>query len=529
MDNKDTEEAEEPALPPEKKEHPAFLPKDFLDEIQALPSSEQQVERILDFMQRILEAGGGHQFSHFWEARKLCLEGFKQTIYPTSRVKLWARYSDLCREARKLKELFDEQSSFVTEQIEKAIEAIELEISKLPEHLSSLPPIELLSSCKFIHANLLQYNTLQNELNYLNSFASRASSLRKELTKAEMRVKQKNRLFHRLSILGDLIYPRRKAVIQQVSSLFLSDVEEFIRITFDRDLKTHELFEVKEEIKQLQGIAKVLTLSTEVFTKVRLQLSESWDGIQKVVKERKQVQHEQRLSFRKHREEIQAELEKIAASVEKKEISPQDARKSLRDIAVKMRGVTLAHNDVRSLRDRLREIEQTLEQKAPVVSPQAPVAKDEKDRSFRDFLRRAGECRTIDDVNTQEEVLLELEREALDLSLSRSDRLDVDRHLLEVRGCIEMKRREHLASLSEEALQDLDILRKELLSLEHLRADVKHQLESWRRATGGSGIDLAQAMRYTELIEEERARLSRLDALISDLEERTDKLSCDEC
>jgi hypothetical protein len=59
----------------------------------------------------------------------------------------------------------------------------------------------------------------------------------------------------------------------------------------------------------------------------------------------------------------------------------------------------------------------------------------------------------------------------------------------------------------------------ELSRLEQMRNDVRAQLEAWRKASGGSGCDFSEALRYTELIEDERARLERIDSLVSRLEE----------
>ena len=49
----------------------------------------------------------------------------------------------------------------------------------------------------------------------------------------------------------------------------------------------HELFSAREEIQHLQGVAKLLTLSTDAFTTTRLRLSECWDSIKTVLTERK--------------------------------------------------------------------------------------------------------------------------------------------------------------------------------------------------------------------------------------------------
>ena len=59
-------------------------------------------------------------FKDFWEARRLCLPLFKENMNPKSRSLLWAEYIEISAEARKLKEILDEQSPFAVEQIELA-------------------------------------------------------------------------------------------------------------------------------------------------------------------------------------------------------------------------------------------------------------------------------------------------------------------------------------------------------------------------------------------------------------------------
>src|SRR5207245_6166141 len=119
-----------------------------------------------------------------------------------------------------------------------------------------------------------RYNTLQRELQLLNSYASRTSALRKELMKTEMRIRQKNAFFSRLSQIGDTIFPRRKELIQEVSKLFIDDVEQFIQRTFAGELHTSELIRVSEEIKLLQSFAKVRTLTDEACPQTRSRMSE---------------------------------------------------------------------------------------------------------------------------------------------------------------------------------------------------------------------------------------------------------------
>ena len=196
------------------------LPEKFLEELVALATPEEKLEHIIGFMQTALEGGGGHQFREFWEARRMCLDLFQLPINPTVRMHLWTRYNELCHEAKRVKELFEEQSSFVTEQIERAIEAIATDFSELESKLASMPQIEAFMACKTIAPHLDRYQILQHELDYLNSFATKITSLRKEVVKTDMKHKHKTRLLSRLWALGDAVFPRRKQVIADVSALF---------------------------------------------------------------------------------------------------------------------------------------------------------------------------------------------------------------------------------------------------------------------------------------------------------------------
>lgn len=489
------------------------LPKGFFDEISALSSIDERLERTVGLMQRVLEGGEGVHFGHFWGARNLCLDFFKQPIDPNVRVRLWARYTDLCREAKRLKELFDEQSAFITEQIEKAIFAMEKELAELPSRLATVPPIEALAECHSLQKHLPTYLSLQHELSFLNAYASRISSLRKELVKAEMRVKNKNRLFQHLSALGDAIYPRRKQAMHEVSELFISDVDLFIQSTFVGDLKTFQLFAAKEEIKKLQGVAKILTLTTDVFTRARLQLSTCWDSIQNVVKERKKTQNEQRTIFRRHRDEALQEIADLEKAI-KDGMSIHEVQKRLKEFRTKLHARSLSHQDVRMLRERWNSLEVACEEK------KAPLPHEGTRDESKKLLEKFEGCLAVESVEEQEKMLQDLLHEKSLLLLSRAEQLDIELLCSRVRSIIEGKLDEKVTKLSQ---GDIETLQKLLGSFEHLRADSRQQVEAWRKASSDSGVDFAQAMRYTEVIEEERSRLGRLEMRIAELEEQLER------
>jgi hypothetical protein len=354
----------------EEQEHPAPTPAsmadfdEFLKALRGCQEPEKKLEMSIQFMQQRLAQTGIPHFKEFWDARRVCLDLFKENINPSVRVALWARYSELCRQARKLKEIFDEQSAFAAEQIEIAVAAIEADLGRFGELLEKMTALDFGVECRSLEPRFEEYNAIQRELTLLNTYAMKTSALRKELIKTEMRIRQKNKFFERLSKLGDSIFPRRKELIQKVSDLFTSDVEHFITATFVSELNTAELFNVRDEIKALQSIAKVLTLNTESFSQTRQRLSECWDSIKNVVKDRRKVATEQKSEYKKHRDEFVQELDDLKTKFDAKELTTANVDTKLDDVVHRMRQTSLGKFEIRELRDKVRELRQ-------VVSTQA--------------------------------------------------------------------------------------------------------------------------------------------------------------
>ncbi len=487
----------------------SVLPEEFLQKLASLGTVEEKLEHLLVFMQHALEIGGGHHFREFWDARKLCADLFTQDMHPSMRVRLWAQYTDICHEARLFREWFEEQSSFLSEQIEQAIGAVEAELPLFEEKGNHLPSLPELAACEAIKRHLERYEHLHHELQYLNSFASRIASLRKELLKTEMRYKSRHKLLERLSKLGDAVFPKRKQAISEVSALFLEDVEEFIRSTPCNEMRSHALFEVREEIKQLQEIAKILTLSTDAFSKTREHLSECWEAIKNILKEQKKAEHEKKELFRKSRDELFEEIKKVEKDVEEKKISSFDAKKALHDLSLKMRDVPLAHQDVRLLREMLQEAEKGVYEQAAQESKNLGK-KEEKDRaikyqSFIERLKNALEDKTFEG---KEEALQNLSSEMQELRLPREEKWEAEKELARLRGeILDLGIQQASKEISQEVL----------LALEHLRAECKRHIDTWRKQTSGSQCDFSLAIQYTDLIEEEKERIVRIEEAIEKL------------
>lgn len=428
------------------------LPEECLQKLEALCSVEEKLEHVISFMEKSLQERGGRHFLDFWNAQKLCTGLFSQPIHPSMRTRLWEKYATLCREARTLKDLFDEESAFLSEQIEKAIEAVATELSVFEEKGSQLPPNEELLRCFSLKKHAPRYEALYQELTYLNSFASRIISLRKELITTEIRFKQKHKLLDRLDKLGNIIFPKRKQAMSEESALFVEDVEAFAQSADVEQMRTHDLFAVQDEIKCLQGVAKILTLGTDAFSRTRTCLSECWDRVKHVQRERKKAEQEKAKLVKEKKEEkpfVHGTKDEVCKKVEKERATKYD------ELVVR--------------------------------------------------LKRAGEN---GDIDAKEEELCEISLLACEYALSRQEKHDIEKQLSGLRRRIVQMREAQLDTLTGEALYDV------FVALEHMKAECKNRIEIWRKETSGSNSDFFIAMQYRDLIEEERAIVQGIEIAI---------------
>lgn len=501
----------------------------LLAEMKALEDSEKKLEHAVQFMQDALSQTGVPHFKEFWEVRRLCLDLFKENINPLVRMSLWTKYSELCRQARKLKEIFDEQSAFAVEQIEIAVSAIESEVAYLADLLEKMPEVCFEVQSHAITPHLARYKELQRELNLLNAYAIKTNTLRKELIKTEMRIRSKNKFFERLSKLGDAIFPRRKELIQQVSELFVQDVEGFISKTFADELKTQALFDARDEIKALQSVAKVLTLNTESFSNTRKSLSQCWDTIKDVVKERKKEVSEQRAQYKKGRDQFFEELETLKKRFEANELSDRDADRALDDILQRMRNTPLGKFEVRELRDKAKELQLEISQKAHAEEIEKKKEAKRKEQEAKERFVRHKELimQLIDDTENgsldecmtrYEELLIVTGKE----NFTRGQKQEVEALLRKIKDALtDLK---DSALLSDDARMELSSLTALLNERKERRREIKSEIDSLKKLQGGSGLDISRAMEYNELMETQRARLEKIEAGICEIEEKIEQL-----
>lgn len=504
----------------------------FLKEYEDLSDNEAKLEKAIVFMESTLGQGGTPHFRYFWEVRRLCLPLFKENISPSLRARMWGKYSELSKEARRLKDILDEQSSFAAEQIELAVSMMEKELSDAENQIKKSTTLE---KSYFPHAlkdHIELYQDLQRELNLFNVQASRINALRKELLKTDMRIKQKNKFFQRLSAAGDQVFPRRKELIKKVSQQFEEDVERFIKANFsDETTADTMLYELREEIKTLQGLAKILTLNTNSFTHTRMQLSECWDKLKNKEKERKKERAQQKVAFKQNAELISQRIHTLKEAFEKGELSLHEAQKSIDEVVTEMRNVELGREELKVLREELG-IVRKLHQDKSKTEEEVKVQKEEERNQKKKARYKSLKERSENLVSKHSEYDLDAfmaERETLiaeihEAQLTKSEKFELERNLKQLKDLLADKKEKALMVLSDDDRQALEQLQEVLKQRKIRRQEIKQQLDAHRRSAGSSGLDFEKAMNFQTMMSEEKERLDKINQAIEEIEEKISEL-----
>jgi hypothetical protein len=504
----------------------------LMRDLAALPDAENKLQRVIAFMEEALSQTGRPHFKSFWQARGLCIQFFKDdSISPTIRTNLWAKYTELSKTARRLKEFFDEQSAFAVEQIEIAINALETEVTQLEQQQGEIPQHEIAIESKTLEGHYPFYIKIQGEIDLLNTKAARINALRKELINTGMPSRKKNKFFQRLSLLGDKVFPRRKELIQKLSEHFIKDIDAFIKTYFSGSDLHGPLFFLREEIKSLQGIAKSLTLNTQAFTHTRMCLSECWDKIKQLDKERKKTRIQQKNIFKENEDAVKAKIEECRLALAENKLSPNDGLKKIDEVVNFMRTVQLGRMELKSLRDELDALRQPLFDQMKAADQrrhdQESERQNQKERSNQELktaiesLLNNASGMTIDLLNSERDQLIQRIQTP---QFSRTEKLEFERILKPLRDIILEKKSQALQNLSDNDRQALVQLKDLLNERKELRQEVKEQLEALRRAVGSSGLDFEKALEYNAQLSAQKERLEKINHGIQEVEQRISEL-----
>lgn len=503
---------------------PAFI--EFSQKLGEFPTPEEKIAYGLSFMRDTISQEGSPRFREFWESRRLVLPLFKENVNSAIRPKLWGEYVELTVEARRLKEILEEQSAFAIEQIDLAIQAIEQDLTNFEALLAQSGEMEFRDAPYSIRPKISVYHQMQQELNLLNTLASRLNGLRKEIIKTDMRIRFKTKFFKRLSELGDRIFPRRKALIEQVSAEFEKDVSQFVGKHFQgEEVVGAPYYALREEIKSFQWMAKVLTLSSAVFSRTRLQMSECWDKVKVLEKEHKKVLLEKKQASSGVCQAIQSKIDELQTRSE--EMPLRDLDREIDEIHNEMRAVYLDRDDIRALRDALAKL------RLPHLAAQEKKAK-EMEEAEKEKLRLKKE--KLSQVKEQMSDLIQkgaqleldalvsqfksLEAEISSLDISKMEKQQLDRQLRPIKDIIADKKEHSLMNLSDDERKTRENFRTVLQQKKERRQEIKELIDSYRKTLGSSNLDFEKAFQLRELLDQEKERLDKANAAIEEIEQK---------
>jgi len=110
---------------------------------------------------------------------------------------------------------------------------------------------------------------------------------------------------------------------------------------------------LSEEIKELQLIAKLLTLNTFSFTQTRTILSKCWKTLKEWKKERKKEQIKKKTIDRKSVESVKDNIKDVRKSLDQGTLSSTEGQKQLDNILETIRSLRLGHQEMCELREDL--------------------------------------------------------------------------------------------------------------------------------------------------------------------------------
>lgn len=520
--------AEKKAPPPLSEEAKAIV-----KQIETLASAEEKIKTALEFMRSALSHSGNPRFKDFWDIRTMCLPLFKAPMGQAQRSELWANYVEISTEAKRLKEILEEQSAFAAEQIELAIVAIEKDLAEYDAILKQLPHPEVVEKSGILKEKREFYEGMQRELNLLNALASRVNSLRKEVVKTDMRIKIRSKFFDRLSVLGDKIFPRRKELIKTISDQFVSDVEQFAKEHFEREggaQKATPYYILREEIKLLQSIAKELTLSTHAFNATREQLSKCWDLLREWDKKRKEEISKKKHALQGNVALVQEKIEALSKQLQEGMVFDA-AQKSASEIHTFMRGIELSRDDVSFLKNQIKELLKPLVDTAKAEEMERIKSREEKEQHKKQALSELQQemqslIANIEKLSLEEAIATKerIEERFAAENPEKADRMRFDTMQRKLKSMVADKKAASILTLPQEGREAIENLRNALNERLLMRDEIRESLENYRRSLGTSGFDFEKAMEIREMIDNDKERLSKLNVTIQELEDKIDEL-----
>ncbi len=503
----------------------------FQERFETIAKPSDRTKFTLEIMGSTLSQKGTLRFKDFWELKKICLSSFKEIDNPILRTNLWEEYLLLIQEAKRLKEILDQQSFFAIEQIDLAIEALMNDLNDAPQKIQSFQRIEFPKEAQTLRDREKTYNQNQLTVSFLTALSRRIQALRKETIDTEMRIRHKNRLLQKLSQTGDLVFPRKKQLVQEISSAFAEDIDRFMQENFSDPLnpgvkkngKTPPLYIIKEEIKAFQRMAKILSLTPECFAKSRQQLSECFTSVKNKEKERRDRYLEMKEQCQEDFDRILENIGSFSEQINAENLTQKQFDEKVAEISKTIKETTLVKDQVKLLKDQLLD---QINKGRKKITDQDNLRKQEDVEKEKQ--KRAQSIAFLEDLqskmaalsNDQTEQILAFQQQVKDqassLAFTYDQQVTLSLLLEDVHQKYLEKKYQDLVS---EGVKEFKAIEALLEEKSDFRERIKNRLEELRRLCGASGLDFEKAILYRECIDKERNRFESLTESVESIEE----------
>jgi hypothetical protein len=509
-----------------KEQHMSAALTSFKEIFENQENLEERLRIAIEFMKTSLSQEGTPRFKDFWEAKKMCLPLFKEKINPLLKAQMWNEYAELSSEAKRLKDLLEERSTFAIEQIELALKALEQELAGAQGYIEKASPVELSQELPFSKEKRKVYDAQQREVQFYITLTARLKDLRREVLTTEMRVRHKNRLLKRVSSLGDEFLPKKKALIKELSDQFVEDVKTFSETYFNKKEEQLKiavpLHKLREEIKAFQDAAKKISLNSNAFSSTRIELSECWEIIKRVDKEKKKEFLDKKLLFKENYDKASLQLEDIAKDLKEKQPSTrEEVYKPFKEWVSALENADLLHADVKTLKGKMRELQEEAlkpfieqEQAYLMKKQEQEVLRKQGLESFKHSLQEMLKNVLSHNLQTLMEMYTSFDEKKKSLKVSERESYKLDETKKELYEAILLKREQEISE------EDLGSWQKLLKDWEMFREKARGNIEIHRKEMGSSGFDFEKAMLFRQQIDLEKARLDRASQKTVEIEDR---------
>lgn len=485
--------------------------KQFSEDVAAVSSKEQKIEKTIAFMKESLARANSLFFRDFWRAQKVAKSLFKEDLPARSRAIYWQEYCELLAQAHALQKLREEEQGFAIEQITLALSVIKKEISSgYPKGDSNVPlPSKRISQFQD------EYGRLAAEAKWLSHLASRVIELRKEVIALDIRMGKKNQLLTAVAEAGDQIFPRRKELVGIISKQFVSEVEDFVQKHFhlssQKVISKESLFQIRKDIQELQKVAKGFALQAEAFRMTRKLLVQAWDILGKREEETASLREE----FHKKKAEQGQTL--IAKIKEEKDTidSEERAKEFSSEIYAILKTAPVDQESMKQIKQLLKEVFDRIyeAQKKAIASELAmEIAIEEKKmlhltRATEELekLVNSFEAERAEEIKETSEELLE---DVLKARITEKQKLDFQYLYWRLQ---EQFMEQVLSPLVDQKEVDSEILDQAIEDCSSMRDRLKNFIQAVKKEMKVNSLDIESAMKLGEYHEQTRNLLEKID------------------